>query len=592
MHDYIHPQREVEFLLQQVLGLSQLCQREGGEAFDADLLPVILAEAARLASEVLVPLNRSGDRDGCRLGAEGVEQAPGFREAYRQFIDGGWNGLTASSAFGGQGLPNLVGFAVDEIWQSANMAFSLCPLLTQGAAELIATHGSDALQREYLHHMVSGQWSGTMNLTEPDAGTDLAALKTRAWPEGDHYRLSGQKIFITWGDHRMTDNIVHLVLARLPDAPAGVKGISLFLVPKYLPGKDGEPGEANDLSCIAIEHKLGIHASPTCVMSYGDREGAIGYLIGEPHQGLAQMFTMMNSARQAVGLQGVAIAERAYQQARDYARQRLQGTRPDGSRFTIIHFPDVRRMLMLMKAATEAMRALAYAAAAEADHARLVPDAEQRGRHQARLELLTPIVKGWCTELAQEVTYLAGQVHGGMGYIEETGVAQHYRDARILTIYEGTTGIQALDLVGRKTLLDGGQALSDWFAEIETTLEVLEASNALGCRGVGLRKALDAARVARAWLLENATRDPAAAGCVSVPFMMLLGYLGGGWMLARAALKAQEQLDTGEGDAAFLQAKKATCLFYHEHLLPRTQGYLDSLLAGSGSVMAVPEDQF
>jgi alkylation response protein AidB-like acyl-CoA dehydrogenase len=456
--------------------------------------------------------------------------------------------------------------------------------------ESIAHHASDELQAAYLPKLASGEWTGTMNLTEPDAGSDLAAVKTKAVPNGDHYLISGQKIFITWGDHQMTPNIVHLVLARLPDAPAGVKGISLFIVPKFVLTADGEPGARNNAFALSLEHKMGIHGSPTCVMEFNE---AVGYLIGEANNGLAYMFTMMNHARQAVGLQGLSISERAYQQAKQYAKERLQGTRRDGSRIPIIQHPDVRRMLMLMKSAIEAMRALALTAAAEIDRARYAADAGAKAQHAARVELLTPIVKGWLTEMSQELTSLGVQVYGGMGYIEETGAAQHYRDARILTIYEGTTGIQALDFIGRKTLVDKGEALGVLLQEMQTTLTTLRADTSLDkAIANNLALALHTGNEAREWILANAAQDAHLAGTVSVNFLMLFGYLTGGWLLAKGALQAQQILNTGDGDRDFLQAKLISAKFYSEHLLPRTAAYLAAIKAGSDSTMSMPEDQF
>lgn len=592
MSEYKHPYRDAEFVLNELVDIDALCADAGLEDVNAELASVILTEAGKLGSDVLSPLNVVGDTQHPTLGENGVQETAGFADAYKQFVEGGWTSLTPAEEFGGQNLPNVLGTAVNEIWQSANLAFALCPLLTKGAIESIAHHGSDELKQTYLPKMVSGEWTGTMNLTEPDAGTDLAAVKTRAVPNGEHYLITGQKIFITWGDHQMTDNVVHLVLARLPDAPAGVKGISLFVVPKFLLDENGHPATRNDVHCVSLEHKLGIHGSPTCVMSFGDNAGAVGYLVGEPHNGLAYMFTMMNDARQGVGLQGLAIAERSYQQAVEYAKDRLQGTKKDGSRFSIIKFPDVRRMLMQMKASIEAMRGLAFVAAAEIDRSQQRQDEAQAKAHAARVELLTPIVKGWLTELAQEVTYLGTQVHGGMGFIEETGSAQHYRDARILTIYEGTTGIQALDLVGRKTLFNGGEHLAHLLAEIEETVVELEKNAQFIQQGEALRNALDAGKRARMWLLENAQQDVNAAGSVSVQFMMLFGYLCGGWMMAQSALKAEARLSAGEGDAEFLSAKLITARFYSDHLLPRAQSALAAIQAGSESIMALPEDQF
>ncbi len=592
MSGYAHPYRDTEFVLEELVGFEQLCARAKLDDVNSELVSAILIEAGRLGSGVLAPLNRVGDTQGAQLSELGVEETPGFADAYRQFQEGGWPSLTAAERYGGQNLPNVVGTAVNEIWHCANMAFALCPMLTQGAIAAIAHHGSAQLQHDYLQKLVSGEWTGTMNLTESDAGSDLAAIKSRAVPNGDHYLITGQKIFITWGDHQMTDNVVHLVLARLPDAPAGVKGISLFVVPKFLLDAQGKPGARNHVQCISLEHKLGIHGSPTCVMNFGDPEGAVGYLLGEPHTGLACMFTMMNHARQSVGLQGLSIAERAYQQAREYAKERLQGTRKDGSRFSIIHFPDVRRMLLQMKASIEAMRALALVAAAEVDRAAYAPTAEAGRSHQGRVDLFTPIVKGWLTELAQEVTSLGVQIHGGMGFIEETGAAQHYRDARILTIYEGTTGIQALDLVGRKTLLNQGQLLGSLLDEIDETVAQLRNTDGLGYQAVALEAALGAGRQALLLLLDNAQRDPDWAGSVSVNFLMLFGYLSGGWLMARSDLRAQALLEAGVGDARFLEAKRVSARFYAEQLLPRVHALLAAVSGGSASIMALDEEQF
>lgn len=592
MSGYAHPYRDTEFVLEELVGFEQLCACAKLDDVNSELVSAILIEAGRLGSGVLAPLNRVGDTQGAQLSELGVEETPGFADAYRQFQEGGWPSLTAAERYGGQNLPNVVGTAVNEIWHCANMAFALCPMLTQGAIAAIAHHGSAQLQHDYLQKLVSGEWTGTMNLTESDAGSDLAAIKSRAVPNGDHYLITGQKIFITWGDHQMTDNVVHLVLARLPDAPAGVKGISLFVVPKFLLDAQGKPGARNHVQCISLEHKLGIHGSPTCVMNFGDPEGAVGYLLGEPHTGLACMFTMMNHARQSVGLQGLSIAERAYQQAREYAKERLQGTRKDGSRFSIIHFPDVRRMLLQMKASIEAMRALALVAAAEVDRAAYAPTAEAGRSHQGRVDLFTPIVKGWLTELAQEVTSLGVQIHGGMGFIEETGAAQHYRDARILTIYEGTTGIQALDLVGRKTLLNQGQLLGSLLDEIDETVAQLRNTDGLGYQAVALEAALGAGRQALLLLLDNAQRDPDWAGSVSVNFLMLFGYLSGGWLMARSDLRAQALLEAGVGDARFLEAKRVSARFYAEQLLPRVHALLAAVSGGSASIMALDEEQF
>src|SRR5437763_2760630 len=458
MSDYLAPLADMRFTLREISGLADVATLPSCEQAAPDLVDQVLDQAAKVAGDVIAPLNAVGDRERSRL-ENGVVRTPtGFADAYRSYVEGGWNSLPFDPAHGGQGLPQVVSTAVLEIWSSANMSFSLCPLLNIGAVELLQAHGSPEQKRLYLEKMISGEWTGTMNLTEPQAGSDVGALRTRAVKKGDHYEITGQKIFITYGDHDMAANIVHMVLARLPDAPAGTRGISLFLVPKRLVNPDGSLGAHNDLRCVSLEHKLGIHGSPTCVMAYGDRGGAAGYLVGEPNRGIECMFTMMNNARLNVGLQGVAIAERAYQQARDFARQRVQG-RPAGVKaegpLPIIHHPDVRRMLLDMRASTEAARALTYYVAAGIDRARHHPDADERARQQRRVDLLIPVVKAWCTDLGAEVASTGVQVHGGMGYVEETGAAQHLRDARIAPIYEGTNGIQANDLVARKLARDG-----------------------------------------------------------------------------------------------------------------------------------------
>jgi len=591
MSDYSFPYKDATFVIEELIGFDRLCEEGGLEDVNSELATAILEEAARLAAEVWAPLNVVGDQKGATLDELGVRETPGFAEAYRQYVEGGWAALPFDEEYGGQGMPKVIATAAEEVWQSANLSFSLCPLLTHGAVDALEQHGSDELKARYLPKLISGEWTGTMNLTEPQAGSDLAAVATRAVPEGDHYLVTGQKIFITWGDHQMTDNVIHLVLARLPDAPPGVKGISLFLVPKFLLDDNGEPAERNDVFCVSLEHKLGIHASPTCVMSFGDKGGAVGYLVGEPNRGLMAMFTMMNVARQSVGLQGLSLSSRSYQQALAWAKERLQGTRSDGSRYAIIEFPDVRRMLMLMKSGTEAMRALAYTAAAEIDRSRLAGDPDAAARHFARLELFTPIVKGWLTEMSQELTSYGIQIHGGMGFVEETGSAQYYRDARITTIYEGTTGIQANDLVGRKTLADDGAVLADLLLEVEATAAALAAEADLAPLGAALTEAIAAANSAREWLLEQAREDRNVAGAAGVNFLMLLGYTCGGWLLGQSALKASARLASGGGDAAFLKAKMVTARFYCEHWLPRTGACLAAIQAGPDSMMALAADQ-
>jgi len=590
MSDYSYPYKDAQFILEHLVDFDGLCAAAGLDEVNLELAMAVLEEANRLGSEVMAPLNVVGDREGATVDADGVHETAGFKDAYWQYVDGGWAGLGFPEEYGGQGMPKVLFTATDEIWQTCNLGFSLCSLLTHGAVDALLQHGSPELCETYLPKLVSGEWPGTMNLTEPQAGSDLAAITTKAVPEGDHYRLFGQKIFITWGDHQMTENIVHLVLARLPDAPPGVKGISLFLVPKFLPDANGEPGEPNDLRCISVEHKLGIHGSPTCTMSFGDGDGAIGYLVGEANRGLFAMFTMMNEARQSVGLQGLSVSVRSYQQALAWAKERLQGTRRDGSRYPIIEFPDVRRMLLTMKAGTEAMRALAYTASAEADRARHAADEAGRARHHARVELYTPIVKGWMTELSQELTSLGVQIHGGMGYVEETGSAQHFRDARITTIYEGTTGIQANDLVNRKVLMDGGVAVTALLDEIDAAASAMQARDDLAAHGAALRGAVADARASVAWLLENAA-DRHAGGAAGVNLLLQLGYLCGGWLMGRSALAAGAALESG-GERGFLEAKVVTARFYFEHLLPRAAACGAAARSGAGTLMALAPEQF
>ena len=596
MTAYFAPIRDMQFVINELADLSKIATLPAfaEQEVGPELLEAVLEEAAKLATEVLAPLNKSGDVQGAQIGPAGVIPATGFTEAYRSFIDGGWNGIGSPVEHGGQGLPELFNTATQEMWNSANMSFALCPMLNAGAIEAISHAGSAEQRALYLPNMVSGEWTGTMNLTEPQAGSDLSAVRTRAVPQDDHYRIFGQKIFITWGDHDMTENTIHLVLARTPDAPEGVKGISLFIVPKFLVNPDGSLGARNDVHAVSIEHKLGIHASPTCVMAFGDRDGAIGYLVGEENKGLAYMFIMMNEARFKVGLQGLAIAERAYQAAREYAKDRVQG-RPagakSGDRIAIIHHPDVRRMLMTMKAQNEAMRALAYVVAMHLDLARHHPDPAIRQTHQARVDLLIPVVKGWSTEIGIEIASLGLQVHGGMGYVEESGACQHLRDARITTIYEGTTGIQAADLAGRKLNMDKGAAMRTLIAEIEATAETLDSipGDDMAVIRDGLRDGMRALSTATEWMLSSG--DPNEAMAVSVDYMMLVGTVCGGWQMARAARVAQNKLMTGE-DSLFHEAKLVTARFYIEHVLPKADALLRSIQNGGISIMALTEEQF
>jgi len=593
MTTYSAPLRDMQFVMKDLADLDGVIELPGNEEATPDLVDAVLEEASKLASEVLSPLNKPGDAQGARLGDGGVLAADGFAVAYQQFVNGGWNGLSGDPECGGQGLPELVLTATIEMWNAANMSFALCPLLTAGAMEALKHHGSPTLKKSYLAKLVTGDWTGTMNLTEPQAGSDLSAVRTSAVPHGDHYRLYGQKIFITWGDHDMTENVVHLVLARTPDAPEGVRGLSLFLVPKILINADGTLGERNDVRCVSIEHKLGIHASPTCVMSFGEQEGAVGFLVGEENKGLAHMFTMMNEARQKVGIQGLGIAERAYQQARDYAKERIQG-RPvghkAGERVAIIHHPDVRRMLLSMKAQIEAMRAFAYVMAADMDFARRHPDPAERGRRQARVSLLIPVLKGWCSELAIEIASTGIQVHGGMGYIEETGASQYLRDSRIASIYEGTTGIQAADLVGRKLAPDQGEAMTDLIREIRA-IEAKLGDEELKAIRDALTAAVDALQLATRWVLEIVGRDPQAAMAASVSYLMLVGYVCGGWQMARAALVCKRELPSLE-DHDFHRQKLATARFYADQILPKVDALRKAVTSGASTAMALTEEQF
>src|ERR1700694_2070818 len=531
MSTYRAPMQEIQFVLNELAGLEQVGKLPGYEDATPDTVAAILEQASKFASEVLDPLNAVGDREGATWQEGGKVKTPaGFKDAYRQFVENGATDMTKNPKHGGQALPQLVATAVEEMWHGANLAFALCPLLTQGAIEALELVGSGTLKAKFLPKMVEGVWTGTMNLTESQAGSDLAAVRTRAVPQPDgSYKLYGQKIFITYGEQDFTENIIHLVLGRTPTAPEGVKGISLFVVPKFMVNADGSLGVRNDVHCVSIEHKLGIHASPTAVLAYGDHGGAVGYLVGEENRGLEYMFIMMNLARFSVGIEGVGIAERSYQRALDYARDRVQGRAPGLDKTvptaTILQHPDVRRMLLTMKAQTEAMRALAYVTGAAIDNARRHPDAEARKRHQAFVELMIPIVKGWSTEVAQEVTYLGVQVHGGMGFIEETGAAQHYRDARITTIYEGPTAIQANDLIGRKTARDGGTVARLVIGEITgvATAMSADANGALVPIGNELQGAAAALKKIGRWLLPAYGKASRAAHAASVPYLRLWG---------------------------------------------------------------------
>ncbi len=594
---YSAPLKDMLFAMEHLAQIDQVAQLPGFEEAGLETAQAVLEECAKLCEGVVAPLNLPGDVAPSSLKDGVVTTTAGFKQAFRQYAEGGWQGLQHPQDFGGQGLPKTVGAACVEMLNSANLSFALCPLLTDGAIEALLTAGSDELKATYLEKLVTGEWTGTMNLTEPQAGSDLALVRTKADPQPDgSYKVFGTKIFITYGEHDMAENIVHLVLARVAGAPEGVKGISLFVVPKFLVNKDGSLGARNDVHCVSIEHKMGIKASPTAVLQYGDNGGAIGYLVGEENRGLEYMFIMMNAARYAVGVQGIAVAERAYQHAVAYARERVQSRPVDGSvkaSATIIHHPDVRRMLMTMRAYTEGCRAMAATAAAAYDASHHHADAQVREANAAFYEFMVPLVKGYSTEMSLEVTSLGVQVHGGMGFIEETGAAQYYRDAKILTIYEGTTAIQANDLVGRKTARDGGQTALAIAGQIEKTEAELAASGTP--EALAVARQLAAARQAFVeavhFVSGQAKAEPNAVYAGSVPYLMLAGNLVAGWQMGRALLVAEQLLHKGQ-DEAFMRAKIATARFYAEHILVKAAGLRDAIVHGGDSVMALPMDAF
>ena len=605
---YRAPVKDMLFDMQHLANLEQVAQLPGFEDAGFDTAQAVLEECAKLCEGVLSPLNWEGDKNPSSWKDGVVTATPGFKEAYKQFAEGGWQGLQHPRDFGGQGLPKTIGSACGEMLNSANMSFALCPLLSDGAIEALLTAGSDDLKAIYLENLISGKWTGTMNLTEPQAGSDLAAVRTRAEPQADGgYKVFGTKIFITWGEHDMAENIVHLVLARVVGAPEGVKGISLFVVPKFMVNKDGSLGARNDVHCVSIEHKMGIKASPTAVLQFGDGTaakdvngtgpGAVGYLVGQENRGLEYMFIMMNAARFGVGVQGIAIAERAYQKAVQFAKDRVQSRPVDGSiaaSAPIIHHPDVKRMLMTMRAYTEGCRAMAISAAAAYDASHHHPDVDVRKQNLAFYEFMVPLIKGYSTEMSLEVTSLGVQVHGGMGFIEETGAAQYYRDARILTIYEGTTAIQANDLVGRKTARDGGQIAKGIAAQIAVTEAELAKSGSEAAKAVA--KHLTAARLAFIdvvnFVAGNTKASPNAVFSGSVPYLMLAGNLMAGWQMARSLLVAESQLLSGAEDAAFMNAKIITAQFYAEHLLCKVPGMRGSIVDGSASVTALALESY
>ncbi len=594
---YKAPLKDMLFDIKHLADIDAIAQIPGFEEAGFETAQAVLEECAKFNEGVLSPLNWEGDKNPSSFQSGMVTTTPGFKEAYKQYAEGGWQGLQHPLDFGGQGLPKTIGAACGEMLNSANMSFALCPLLSDGAIEALLTAGSDELKATYLEKLVSGQWTGTMNLTEPQAGSDLAMVRSRAEPQPDGtYKVFGTKIFITYGEHDMAENIVHLVLARVTGAPEGVKGISLFVVPKFMVGKDGALGARNDVHCVSIEHKMGIKASPTAVLQYGDNGGAVGYIVGQENRGLEYMFIMMNSARYAVGMQGIAIAERAYQKAVTFAKDRVQSRPVDGSinaSAPIIHHPDVNRMLMTMRAYTEGCRAMASVAAAAYDASHHHPDADVRKQNQAFYEYMVPLVKGYSTEMSLEVTSLGVQVHGGMGFIEETGAAQYYRDAKILTIYEGTTAIQANDLVGRKTARDGGQTAKGIAAQIEKTEVALLKQGGAAAKAVAKR--LTAAREAFVEVVEfvasNTKASPNAVFAGSVPYLMLAGNLVAGWQLARSLLVAEEELARGN-DVDFMKAKITTAVFYADHLLSKAPGVRDSIVDGADSVTALALEAF
>ncbi len=594
MIPYSAPLADMRFVLNNLVGLEKLAAMGGYDAVNAELVDAILDEAGKLSGGVFAPLNHSGDREGAKFDNEKVTTPKGFREAYQAFVDGGWNGLPVAEALGGQGLPWTVAMPVQEMWQSSNMALALATLLNQGAIELLGAHASDALKSLYLPKLVSGEWAGTMNITEPQAGSDVGAIRCNAKRDGERYLITGQKIFISYGEHDLTQNIVHLVLARLPDAPEGTRGLTLFLVPKILVNPDGSLGKPNDLRAVSMEHKLGQHAGPTCVMAFGDNGGAEGYLVGEEHGGIAAMFVMMNNARIGVGVQGLGAMERSYQQARDYAAARVQSrdiATPKAPPVPIVRHPDVKRMLMFMRSVTEAGRALAYSCAFAMDALGHGCDDSQKKWGATRADFLTPIVKAWLTDMANEVTSIGVQICGGMGYIEETGMAQHMRDARVLSIYEGTNGIQANDLVFRKLVKDGGNAFREMLVEVDACLIELSKLGSVDGFAAMQRHLADSSTALRSsadWMLKNAPANPSLAAAGATPFLRLAGNTLGGYYLIKSAMIAQKILASGTagGDADFLKAKIATAGFFAANVLPISTGLATMVMEGAATTMA------
>ncbi|MFL2993155.1 MAG: acyl-CoA dehydrogenase [Acidimicrobiales bacterium] len=591
MSEYLAPLEDMKFALKEVVDIASLTELPNFSKVGLESLDDILDEAGRFFNEVISPTNRVGDLEGSKLNQDGTVTTPtGFKEAYAQYVDAGWGAISFDPEYGGGGFPWLVGIAVTEMLTAANMAMSLNPMLTQGSIHALTAHGDPNQKLAWLPKLITGEWAGTMNLTEPQAGSDVGALTAKAeLQENGTYLISGQKIYITWGEHDLTENIIHLVLARTPDAPPGTKGISLFIVPKFLVNDDGSLGEENDVKCLSIEHKLGIHASPTCVLQFGDNGGAIGYLVGDENSGMRYMFTMMNQARLAVGLEGLAVADRAYQQALEYALERRQGRRPEtpkGESSLIIEHPDVRRMLMTMKAYVEAMRCLVYLNAKAIDIAHHHPDESEREQGRELTDLLTPLSKGWCTDLGNELTSLGIQVHGGMGFVEETGAAQHYRDIRIAGIYEGTNGIQAIDLVGRKLNMRNGDVVFELLTQIDETVTKL---NERGLEEIGLplKEANESLKTASTWLLESGAANGDAVLAGATPYLRMFGTTIGGWLMANSALSAQQLLTEATENTEFLQAKIETARFFAQQLLPQATGLLASVTSGSDSMFAI-----
>jgi 3-(methylthio)propanoyl-CoA dehydrogenase len=597
MRDYQPPLADMKFVLRELVDLEWLARLPGFDDLTADVAEAVLEEAAKFAGAVLSPLNHAGDREGVRWRDGQVLTAAGWKQAYARFVADGWNALSCPAEFGGQNLPRALSALVEEMWNGANMAFALCPMLTRGTIDALDLRGSAAQKRAYLPRLVTGEWTGTMNLTEPQAGSDLSAVRTRAVPAGDgSYRIEGQKIFITYGEHDMTDNIVHMVLGRVSGAPEGVRGISLFAVPKFLVEADGSIGARNDIQCLSVERKLGIHASPTCVLAFGQNGGAVAELVGEENRGLEYMFIMMNAARYSVGLEGVGISERAFQTALAYARERIQSTEAGvrgGPRVAIVRHPDVRRMLLLMKSQTEAMRALSAVVAVSLDAARLHPSEADRQLHQAFADLMIPVIKGWCTENSVEIASLGIQVHGGVGFIEETGAAQYLRDARITPIYEGTTGIQANDLIGRKLARDGGRAARGVIDQMRTLVRELAAGPDPSPLAASLSSAIDSLERSVRYVVENYASDIRAVSVGAVPLLKLFGIVAGGWQLLRSALICRQRLaesrqkagDAAFGDAAFYEAKIATAQFYADHVLSQASGLAHGIVHGAAAAL-------